>query len=82
MVQARHFSMARLREPSGHCTFFRILSKPVKKADQYLFWCGARGLAAGTPGTNSSATCTPRGLRASGFIAHSTSNGTITVRAQ
>ncbi len=34
------------------------------------------------PGTNSSGTWMPRGLRATGFFAASTSSGTITVRAQ
>ena len=40
----------------------------------------ARGT--GVTSSNSSGTCTPRPLRATGFIACSTSSGTITVRAQ
>jgi len=82
VVQARHCSIARARRPFGHGTALRILSSPPKKADQPALWCGARGLAAVTPGTNNSAMCTPRGLRASGCFAASTSSGTITVRAQ
>src|SRR6185312_14777636 len=42
----------------------------------------ARGGFACVPGANSSCTVMPRGLRARGFFAISTSNGTITVRDQ
>ncbi len=42
----------------------------------------ARGGLAFVPGTNSSCTVMPRGLRACGFFAISTSSGAITVRDQ
>ena len=82
VVQARHFSIALSRAPLGQGMTFKILSSAAKNADQPALWCGARGLAAGTPGTNSSRTWMPRGFFASGFFAHNTRSGTITVRAQ
>jgi hypothetical protein len=52
--------------------------------NQPWLWCGARGskpVVTGAP-WNSSSILTPRGLRATGRLAFSTSSGTITVRAQ
>ena len=55
-----------------------------KNANQLLLWWperGSRPVVTGAP-RNSSSIRTPRGLRATGRFAFSTSSGTITVRAQ
>src|SRR6516162_3354493 len=86
LTKATAFLIARCREALGNSgsAARRTASIASNNRNQRQVWCGAleprRAVSGGS--RNSSSILTPRGLRALGFNAWSTSRGTIVVRAQ
>ena len=86
LTNATALSIARLRRRFGitGSSARSTMSTARKNRNQDHFWCGALCGAPTVFGSswNSSSIVTPRGFCARGFNACSTSNGTMTVRAQ